>query len=115
MKEDLQHKQELLQAMRTERSKLTEEIKYDQERVQANEKIDQDIKANIEFREREKDIVEHQKKVRQTDEIQSLHPDFTCTLYFLAFCLYLSIACVCLCIWIPLFSRLILRLLNYER
>ena len=54
---------EKLAAMRGERQRLAEELKTMQENAARNEKIDVDIKANLEFREREWAIVAHQKKV----------------------------------------------------
>jgi len=54
---------EKLTAMRAERQRLAEEVKTMQDNVARNEKIDVDIKANLEYRERERAIVAHQKKV----------------------------------------------------
>ena len=51
--------------MREDRQRLSEELKMDQESALRNDKIDVDIKANLEYRERERAIVAHQKKVRQ--------------------------------------------------
>lgn len=63
MKVDLTKKQDTLNAMRVERAELSKEIAADQARAQQNEKIDVDIKANLDYREREAAIVAHQKKV----------------------------------------------------
>lgn len=63
MKQVETKKAEALTNMRTERQRLSEEIKADQKAAQRNEEIDVEIKANLEYREREKAIQAHQKKV----------------------------------------------------
>lgn len=65
-------KAETLTNMRTERQRLSEEIKSDQASAVRNEQIDVDIKANLEYREREWAIVAHQKKVRTTGSSDQL-------------------------------------------
>jgi DNA repair protein RAD50 len=63
MKKDLQAKKSLLDSQRSERARLQKELATDQESAAKNEKIDGDIKANLEYRERERAIVQHQKKI----------------------------------------------------
>jgi len=63
MKATEQSRADRLAAMRTERSALSEQLKEHKVSAARNEKIDVDIKANLEFRERERAIVAHQKKI----------------------------------------------------
>jgi septal ring factor EnvC (AmiA/AmiB activator) len=63
MKAELTAKQARIEAMRAQRAKLNSELQSDQEHVGRNEKIEVDIKANLEFRERQKTVKMHQKKV----------------------------------------------------
>ena len=63
MKKDLQAKKALLDSQRVDRARLQKELAMDQESAGKNEKIDGDIKANLEYRERERAIVQHQKKI----------------------------------------------------
>ncbi len=65
MKASHQAKSERLTKMREERAQMQEQLKADQEAKLRNDKIDADIQANLEYRERERAIVAHQKKVRQ--------------------------------------------------
>jgi DNA repair protein RAD50 len=63
MKASEQAKAERLSSMRAERASLAEQLRDEKAAAVRNEKIDVDIRANLEYRERERAIVAHQKKI----------------------------------------------------